>query len=36
MNEDRTLTLADLKACFEGAIPAIIATASADRVPNVT
>jgi len=31
-----TLTLADLDSCFEGAIPAVIVTASADGVPNVT
>ena len=30
------LTLADLRLCFEGAIPAVIATADLDGVPNVT
>lgn len=36
MSEDRPLTLADLGPCFEGAIPAVIATAAADGTPNVT
>ncbi len=30
------LTLASIASCFEGAIPAVIVTASADGVPNVT
>ncbi len=31
-----SLTLADLRLCFEGAIPAVIATADLEGVPNVT
>ncbi len=30
------LTLRDLELCFEGAVPAVVATASAAGVPNVT
>jgi hypothetical protein len=31
-----TIGLRDLGACFEGVIPSILATASADGVPNVS
>lgn len=34
MSDD--LDLRDLQLCFEGAVPAVIATASADGVPNIT
>lgn len=30
------LTMADIERCFGGAVPAVLATASADGVPNVT
>jgi predicted pyridoxine 5'-phosphate oxidase superfamily flavin-nucleotide-binding protein len=33
---DGGLTLRDIESCFEGIIPAEIATASADGVPNIT
>jgi adenylate cyclase len=31
-----TIRLRDLSACFEGVIPSIIATVSADRIPNIS
>ena len=34
--DDRPLTLADLGGCFNGLIPAVIATVSAKGIPNVT
>ena len=36
MTGDRGLTLADLAPCFEGAVPAVIATADAAGTPNIT
>jgi adenylate cyclase len=33
---DDELSIADLQRCFGGAIPAVLATASADGIPNVT
>ena len=32
----RDVTLHDLELCFEGVVPAVIATASAEGVPNIT
>jgi predicted pyridoxine 5'-phosphate oxidase superfamily flavin-nucleotide-binding protein len=36
VNDERQLSLYDIESCFEGVIPADIATASASGVPNVT
>ncbi|WP_426571398.1 GAF domain-containing protein [Aquihabitans sp. McL0605] len=32
----RPLTLADLRGCFEGTVPAVLCTSSAEGIPNVT
>jgi predicted pyridoxine 5'-phosphate oxidase superfamily flavin-nucleotide-binding protein len=36
MTQDESIVLSSLRECFEGAIPAIIATSSAAGIPNVT
>ena len=34
--EETSIPLSRLARCFEGAVPAVIATASADGTPNIT
>jgi adenylate cyclase len=36
VSDERRVTLHDIQSCFEGIIPATIATASVDGVPNIT
>ena len=35
-DDERQLTLDDLARCYEGAVPAVMCTADADGVPNIT
>src|SRR5215471_5166716 len=34
--DDRSIPLADLVPCFEGVVPAVVATVDAEGVPNIT
>jgi len=36
VSDDRSIGLRDLRRCFDGRIPAVVATASAGGVPNIT
>ena len=36
MTTAQAVALASLNLCFEGAVPAVVATAAADGTPNVT